>query len=433
MLEPVLPSRPVLYLAFNKRVVDEAKGRLRSTTLIKTFNGLGHGMWGKGRTLKLDTKKTNNLFKEMVDALPKDQRNAAWDCYSAVADGVGRAKALGYIPSRHAMAEKSLVGDLTFHASLDETPDDLAADLIDDMLSRSISAAFKGHIDFNDQLYMPALFSSKSAFSAFPTILVDEAQDLNPIQHCLISRLVTGRLIIVGDPYQSIYGFRGAKAEGMASLEADFDMDKLSLSVSFRCPEAIVRAAQWRVPHFRWFKTGGKVETLHTVDIADLPDDSVILCRNNAPLLTAAFLILAAGRSVSIVGSDIGPRIVGLMRKLGDEDQQQSTTLDAIAEWEAIRLERDSKSAADLAACMRVFVEQTSTLGTAISYAEHIFAQRGGIQLSTIHKAKGLEWSHVYFLNPNLIGHNEQEKNLRYVAQTRSADYLAEISMEALQ
>lgn len=44
-------------------------------------------------------------------------------------------------------------------------------------------------------------------------LLVDEAQDLNPLQYRLIRATPTRSLVLVGDPQQAIYGFRGARRE----------------------------------------------------------------------------------------------------------------------------------------------------------------------------------------------------------------------------
>ena len=46
----------------------------------------------------------------------------------------------------------------------------------------------------------------------FRHVLVDEAQDLNPVQFRLLELVVGGRddLYLVGDPAQAIYGFNGA-------------------------------------------------------------------------------------------------------------------------------------------------------------------------------------------------------------------------------
>jgi len=76
---------------------------------------------------------------------------------------------------------------------------------------------------------------------------------------------------------------------------------------------------------------------------------------------------------------------------------------------------------------LKVFLEHGRTLGEAITYAEHLFAQTGTIRLTTGHKAKGLEWDTVYHLDEHLLGSDEQNKNLRYVIQTRSKDRYYEI------
>lgn len=87
-----------------------------------------------------------------------------------------------------------------------------------------------------------------------------------------------------------------------------------------------------------------------------------------------------------------------------------------------------------MAACMRVFAGQGKDLGQAIAYADHLFKQQGQLYLSTIHKAKGLEWDTVYHLDPWMVRKNptEQDKNLDYVASTRSANRLIEIESECI-
>lgn len=48
---------------------------------------------------------------------------------------------------------------------------------------------------------------------AYPAVLVDEAQDVNPLQYRLIDRVIDERELMVGDPQQAIYGFRLADRE----------------------------------------------------------------------------------------------------------------------------------------------------------------------------------------------------------------------------
>jgi superfamily I DNA/RNA helicase len=345
-------------------------------------------------------------------------------------DGIEKAKALGYVPKSVKFAHTSLIDRQHLHLAMDERPNEYAGELIDQLLTTSIVRAYAGIIDFNDQIYMPALFGG--AFPKFPRVMVDEYQDQSPVNHALLARLVKGRLIGVGDPYQNIYGFRGAKAGGMAAAVDRYSMTQLPLSVSFRCPSAIVEAARWRVPHFQWSKQGGHVDVATSFTATDFDDDSTIICRNNAPLLRLAFKFISAGRSVTVVGSELGPRLVGIMRKLGDATMTRTALFTAIEEWREARMLAGSKSASDLADCMRVFAEHGATLSTAISYAEHIFAQTGTIRLLTGHKSKGLEFDNVYFLDPHLLSNTEQDYNLRYVIQTRSQNKLTELDSSGI-
>lgn len=77
-------------------------------------------------------------------------------------------------------------------------------------------------------------------------VVVDEVQDINPVQRELIRLLVgqTGRLTAVGDHRQSIYGFRGAKVEIIAELWESFrgeaDAEVIDL------PTRLVLCARWR-------------------------------------------------------------------------------------------------------------------------------------------------------------------------------------------
>lgn len=422
-------AEPRLYLVFNKRnqleaVADQKAGAFHDLTTIKTFNGLGHGIWAKSiaHPITLDKSKMRTLFRETIDGLSRGDSNDAWKNYQCIMDGLEKAKALGYIPSD----VKAVTGLLTrndLHRAMDEVPNEYAAELIDQLLKESIRRAYLGLIDFNDQIYMPALFGG--TFPKFPRIMVDEYQDQSPVNHALLARLVQNRLIGVGDPFQNIYGFRGAKAGGMSAAVESYSMTELPLSVSFRCPSAIVEAARWRVPDFKWLRKGGSVDD-HTKQFiaTNIVDDAAIICRNNAPLLRMAFRLISEGRSVTVVGSELGPRLVAIMKKLGTDSTSRKDLIDAIEFWREQKLLANSKSANDLADCMRVFADHGATLGAAVSYAEHLFAQQGTIRLLTGHKSKGLEFDTVYWLDPHLCDDREQDLNLMYVIITRSQNKL---------
>lgn len=424
---------PVLCLAFNKRIADVMSKRFRSTTTVRTFNGLGHRIWSAAcaSRISLDPKKVPDLLRELIKELPRGEQGEAWEVFWDVISGVGLAKSLGYVPEGKYPNAKRLIEKDAFYARLAEDTGELGPWLLEETLLRSIKASYAGLIDYNDQVYMPALFGG--TYPKFPTVLIDEAQDLSPVNHSLLHHLSKSRLIAVGDPYQSIYGFRGAETNGMRKLQNHFAMTEASLSVSFRCPEAIVRAVHWRVPEMKWIKGGGRVALLRNPTVDSFRDGCAIICRNNAPLFALALRLLGAGRSVSVSGSDVGPKIIGIMRRLGEDWMKQEDLINAIEAWKTEKLAKGSTTASDISECMAVFARSGNTLGQAIAFAEHLFKQTGTITLLTGHKAKGLEWHTVYHLDPWLLRADEQDQNLRYVITTRSKDTYYEINTQGLR
>jgi|SRR5215470_623085 len=424
---------PILCLAFNKGVKEEMEESFGPQTTVKTLNGLGHSVWSHTCVHKvvLDQKKCQEILRNKIKALTKDERESAWEAYWEILSAVGLAKSLGYVPQGHYVNAKRLCSWEELCGALEAKPNPLQQALIDSVLLESIRQAYAGSIDFNDQVYMPALFGG--TFPKYPLVLVDEAQDLSPANHAMLAKLKGSRVISVGDPYQSIYQFRGACQDGMAKLSKAFEMTELPLSVSWRCPSEIVKNARWRVPEFKWSRAGGQVVVLSAASLCDIEDGAAIICRNNAPLFRLAFSLISNGRSVSVAGSDIGPKLVGILRRFGDDNLPRSSVLGAIQDWADRKAEAGSKSAGDLAACMRLFAERASDLGQALAYAKDILQRVGGIRLTTGHKAKGLEWETVYHLDPWLINSGEQELNLRYVIQTRAKERYFEVNSKGIQ
>lgn len=107
-------------------------------------------------------------------------------------------------------------------------------------------------IDFEDMLSGTfALFRKHPDHLTFwqeryQYILVDEFQDINPLQYETV-RLLAGakrNLFAVGDDDQSIYGFRGSVPEIMLGFPKDYpDAKTVVLSVNYRCSEEILTAA----------------------------------------------------------------------------------------------------------------------------------------------------------------------------------------------
>ena len=103
-----------------------------------------------------------------------------------------------------------------------------------------------GGLDFDD-LILQARTLDTTGRRSFQHLLVDEFQDINALQYDLICRWHRGgkSLFVIGDPNQSIYGFRGADGRCFSHLRKDFPaLREIHLIQNYRSTPEILQAAQ---------------------------------------------------------------------------------------------------------------------------------------------------------------------------------------------
>lgn len=90
-------------------------------------------------------------------------------------------------------------------------------------------------IDFVDMIYLPVFL--KMFIKQVDILMIDEAQDLSALQHEFITKMLKegGRMVIVGDHYQSIYGFSGSDIESWNKFKQLDNLIELPLSYCYRC------------------------------------------------------------------------------------------------------------------------------------------------------------------------------------------------------
>lgn len=116
----------------------------------------------------------------------------------------------------------------------------------------------QGWLDFDDLLIRTVSLLRENCpaicrfCSHFRYLLVDEFQDISPLQYALIREWnKEGReLFVIGDPDQAIYGFRGSDAECFKRLLQDIPETKvIALQENYRSTEPIVKAACSVISH----------------------------------------------------------------------------------------------------------------------------------------------------------------------------------------
>jgi superfamily I DNA/RNA helicase len=445
-----LPGKPMLCVAFNKRIAQEMELRLPGHCTAKTLNSIGHTAWAAftGKRLVVESRKTGSIVQGLD--LSHAESEALRECFSDVVNLVAKAKLYGYVPEgRYEEALHLISWDELNEVLSDAEYDPLAWALLDQILVKSINMAYDGVIDYDDQLYMSTLFGAQ--FPKFPLTMVDEAQDLSPLNHQMIQLLVGNRrLIAVGDHFQSIYGFRGAVSDGMAVLRHRFKMKEFRLTVSFRCPKKIILRARSRAPLMKWAENaidGEVIEVLRdsrggvTWGPNIFPRSCAVICRNNAPLFSLGLKLLAAGRPVTIRGMDISKRLIKILKEFGDTAMPREELIGHLDRWRQVKLAEGKlaeETIEDRYTCLMVFANAATDLKGAIAHAERLFSSEGPVELLSGHKSKGLEWSDVFHLDPwripskfaRGVEEKEQEANLDYVITTRSKKSLTLLDIE---
>ena len=104
-------------------------------------------------------------------------------------------------------------------------------------------------LDYDDLLLRctDLLRAHPQCVSNVEALLIDEFQDTNVVQYELMKLLAckNKRITIVGDPDQSIYGFRSAESENLRRMKAYYPHTVvINLEENYRSSSAVLRLAQ---------------------------------------------------------------------------------------------------------------------------------------------------------------------------------------------
>lgn len=251
-------GRSAVALAFNKTMGETLQARMPYWIQSKTFHSHCYEALKASlpKAPRVNFKKTGDHFKKVAKSDSDFYKHV-----SSLTKLVGYAKAsgVGALGDPFDYWAPQLYELIDYFDVDTEDADKL---VFYTMLTCQASNNDLTSVDFDDMLYLTLL--RNVPFTRCDFVLVDEAQDLNGVQRELLGRMIkqdfvkvpgmpieidaltyeyTGRLIAVGDPHQSIYGFRGADSDGMARITEDFNAKVLPLSVSYRCSQAVVAEA----------------------------------------------------------------------------------------------------------------------------------------------------------------------------------------------
>jgi DNA helicase-2/ATP-dependent DNA helicase PcrA len=436
-----LNTGDALFLAFNVKIVNELKARLGPTFPVSTINSLGCQALKRGgiRLKKTDARKYNKLVYQSVKDMGLEPKQL-YPATTKIEEIIKFAMSDMSDMSDASLEETMSHYGLEFHKNI--TPQDTFA-LVRSLMATGEAMARQGIINFDEQIYLPVKWGMSPAQASF--VMVDECQDLSKSKLLLVlsARGKGGRMVFVGDPRQSIYGFAGADAEAVPRILEMTGATVFPLSVSYRCAKAIVAHAQEIVPTIEASPNApdGIVEYVsEDTLISEVKDGDLVLCRLTAPLVSLCIRLIAKRIPARVKGKNIGTSLVNLVREaLGSRPWSElDSALDTyMDESVAVLLGRANAEKAisalnDKVAGVRACVEgfRSTSFDSFKESVEAIFTEdKASVELSTVHRLKGAEAETVYVVKPGSLPltwknqqewEYEQEQNIMYVARTRA-------------
>lgn len=298
-------------------------------------------------------------------------------------------------------------------------------------------------IDFSDMIYLPV--RNGWLLKEYDLVVVDEAQDMTVAQLEIARGVCKGRIAVVGDDRQAIYGFRGADSESLDRLKGELGAVEMGLTVTYRCGHEIVAKAATLVPDFEAGPSNANGEILELTEDKlsnEVALGDFVLSRLNAPLVGVAMGLLRNQKRARVAGRDIGAGLKALIRKLakGNAANSVPALLKALTVWEekerermvaANRTEAQIEAVSDKAETLITLADGAKSVSDIEARIDALFTddglgQAGVITCSSVHRSKGLEANRVFLLAFTLYprGVTREEENIEYVAVTRAKNTL---------
>lgn len=445
----------ILYIAYNRSVKLEAVKRFRDAgafhVRVETAHSLAYKAINVGQNFTL-TQSGNLKVSEIVNLC---------GLYSTEYGGKDH-----YVLARHIQAFLSMycnsaathLDEIDYLSTItDPVAYKFVESLEDDIrfhVQNLFGQMYRNEIPITHDAYLK-FFQLKGGRLPYGTILIDEAQDANQAMLDIFLKQDHAVKILVGDPHQQIYGFRGA----LNSLDK-VDYPRFALTQSFRFDQGIadtaieaLRLKELIAPQRDQIKImglGGQAPI----------NSQTILARTNISLLSEAVdVVLHGGKDLHFEGGlenytymsqgasldDVLALRLCQKGKIRNPFIKSFPDFDALLEYSAAAADKELDMVTGIVnkfgAALMDYIRRLKHLQVEKEKARHIFA--------TCHKSKGQQYPHVVLTDDFMTGarlraimkkaeekkrsgrpsfldtqYLTEEINLVYVALTRSSNEL---------
>lgn len=217
LLEQGVMPGEILVITFTRKAANELKQRLDGypEVEVSTFHGLGFKLLNRPETILTEDER-QALIKELVKSHAPEANPTR-------------------LAQRLSLLKQQIPGQNQADANLQNL-----FTLYQQRLQQ-LSA-----LDMDDLVYQ-VVACQDMAYPAFKFIMVDEYQDVNPVQVEFLKRLsrpAGAQVMVIGDPRQAIYGFRGADLSLFNAFSQHFPgASQVELKRNYRSQAQVVNLA----------------------------------------------------------------------------------------------------------------------------------------------------------------------------------------------
>ncbi len=441
------PGARGLYLVFNKRAQLRAQEEFPANFAVRTVHSLAYGSCKRGARWRVQSggsALTKATFLPAYMNVPDEQHELAGLSHAFLSFFMN-------VPCRRVEGAVSPFAEAVLTGEQRDLFQRHVGHIVDEC--RSLLASwYQGRLECPHDFYLKFAHHSgrlQKRLAQYDFLLVDEGQDLSEIMLDLLLGY-RGRLFIVGDTHQGIYGFRHA-VDAMHKLSAD---EEHELSLSFRFGQELAAVATMYIREakgLRRFTIRGaeeratQVELCPDTQLLSVPGGGAVLARTNVSLFETALRLSEGGRPVRFE-REVEP----LLRRVQDSlwlyqgrreriEDPFIAAFGSLVHMEEYAELMDDGYLRSLAGIVRRYGPE---LARALrNLREHCrraaaLSAEDVVTLSTVHSAKGQEYSAV-LLHEDIPEYLEEarsgerggadpsaEANVGYVAMTRAAHRL---------
>jgi len=419
-----------LYTSFGRKNIEEARSKFPRTVEVRTNHSLAY------RALGASWQKQRRL-QGRITALELAQL-CGWRDYTfapAAPVGVGAYAVLTTLQAFCQSADETLSPK---HVGAYFTPNHQRDRAFEHRALEWAAETWNRMMRSNDPLpithdvYLKA-WALQHPELGYDTVLLDEAQDTTELMVALLAEQRHTRLVVVGDRYQQIYGWRGA-----VNAMANFKTAAVGyLTQSFRFGPAIARAANAALATYAEADTRLKGLASITSRVGKVDEPRAVLARTNAGLIEELIKtqLRFPNDRFAVVGgtAELEALVHGAMDLMRGHRTTQRE-LAEFADWRSARTAAEDPSHAYL----RPLVKLVNTYSPDLLLQQLLRAHGNERDetacrrvFSTVHKAKGREFESVALIDDfperapetpkqTVDTWHTEEGNLLYVAMTRA-------------